>query len=125
MDEGLYTHISENGVIISPEPLTATVKASLESSYQVLAYQVLCEKPVLCVCVPRGYPVLYPGTVLVPESDWGIFEVSTPAILINETFIECYLGVSGVEATFTDLLGVFEMLIQTWKNWSILEMNTD
>lgn len=115
MDEGLYTHISADGVIISPEPIDADIKASLEDSYKVLAFQMLCEKPMLCVCVGSTYPVLYPGTVIVPESDWGHFESVDPAILMNEFFIESCLGVSGAAASFTDLLGVFEMLTDAEK----------
>ena len=114
MDEGLYTYISKAGVIVSPEPFSADIKASLESSYEVLAFQILLEKPMLCVCTSQ-YPVLYPGTMLVPESDWGTIKLDDHAILINEALLFAHSEKSSVEVTFVDLLSVFEMLTDAEK----------
>ena len=116
-DESLYVHINEFGVIISPETITAELQTALHRSYEVLAYQLLCDKPILCVCTspirsrtgPK-YPTLYPGTVLVPEDCWADFEAENHAILMNEVFILACLGKPSFDVTFKDLLTAFEIL---------------
>ena len=115
-NENLFVHINEFGIIISPDTITAELKTALHDSYEVLVYQILCEKPILCVCTfPTLYPTLYPGTVLVPEDCWEDFEAENHAILMNEVFISACLGKPSVEATFKDLLTVFEILTDTEK----------
>ena len=116
MDESLFVHINEFGIIISPDTVTAELKTALHDSYKVLVYQILCEKPILCVCTsPTEYPTLYPGTVLVPEDCWEDFEVENHAILMNEVFILACLGKPSFEVTFKDLFTVFEILTDTEK----------
>ena len=119
MNETLFIHISEFGIIVSPDTITDELKAALRDSYEALTFQILCEKPILCVCTSstgksrfhrRAYPTLYPGTVIVPEHCWADFETENHAILMNEAFILACLGTPSVEATFRDLLTVFEML---------------
>ena len=51
-NESLFVHINEFGIIISPDTITAELKTALHDSYEVLVYQILCEKPILCVCTP-------------------------------------------------------------------------
>ena len=116
MNESLFIHISEFGIIVSPDTITDELKAALHDSYEVLTFQILCEKPILCVCTSStGYPTLYPGTVIVPEDCWEDFEEENHAILMNEVFISACLGVPSFEATFSDLLTVFEMLTNAEK----------
>ena len=117
MDKSLFVHIDELGIIISLDTITAELKTALHDSYEVLASQILCEKPILCVCISPArsqngptYPTLYPGTVLVPEDCWKDFETANHAILMNEVFILACLGKPSFEATFRDLLTVFDML---------------
>ena len=115
-NEELNIHINEFGIIISPDPITADVTTALHDSYEVLIYQILCEKPMLCVCTPpTKYPTLYPGTALVPEDCWEDFEVQNHAILLNEVFILTCLGKPSFEATFRDLLTVFDILTDAEK----------
>ena len=116
-NESLFIHLNEFGVIISPDAITAELKTALHDSYEVLIYQILCEKPILCVCTSptrsgngRKYPKLYPGTVLVPEDCWEDFEAENHAILMNEVFVRACLGKPSFEVTFKDLLTVFEIL---------------
>ena len=120
--EGLYVHIDEVGVIVAADPITVKLKTALHHSYQILHFQIISEKPILCVCIPArdpnsrdvpgesAYPVLYPGTIIIPEDCWGDFEVENHAILLNEMFISACLDKPSFEVTFTDLLGVFEIL---------------
>ena len=116
MNESLFIHISEFGIIVSPEMITEELKESLHDSYEVLDFQILCEKPILCVCTSSTeYPTLYPGTVIVPEDCWEDFEVENHAILMNEAFILACLGRPSFEVTFSDLLTVFEMLTDAEK----------
>ena len=116
MNESLFIHISEFGIIISPDTITEELKAALHNSYEVLTFQILCEKPILCVCTSSTeYPTLYPGTVIVPEDCWENFEEENHAILMNEAFILAYLGVPSFEVTFSDLLTVFGILTDTEK----------
>ena len=121
-NESLFVQINEFGIIISPDAITADLKTALHDSYEVLVYQILCEKPILCVCTSSTrsrkapkYPTLYPGTVLVPEDCWDNFEVENHAILMNEVFILACLGKPSFEVTFRDLLTVFEILTDTKK----------
>ena len=116
-NESLFVHINDFGIIISPDTITTELKTVLHDSYEVLAYQILCEKPILCVCTSptrfqngRKYPTLYPGTVLVPEDCWENFEAENHAILMNEVFFLACLGKPSFEVTFKDLLTVFEIL---------------
>ena len=116
MNESLFIQISEFGIIVSPDTITAELKAALHDSYEVLTFQILCEKPILCVCTSStAYPTLYPGTVIVPEDCWEDFKVENHAILMNEAFILACLRMPSFEATFRDLLTVFEMLTDTEK----------
>ena len=115
MNKGLYTYVGEVGIIVSPEPILSPMRKRLLDSYEVLLFQMLCEKAIICVSSSTQYPVLYPGTMLVPESDWGTIELENHAVLMNEDFILAYLGKNGVEVTSVDLLTVFEMLIDTEK----------
>ena len=116
MNESLFIEISEFGIIVSPDTITEELKTALHDSYEVLTFQILCEKPILCVCTSSTkYPTLYPGTAIVPEDCWADFEVKNHAILMNEVFILACLGVPSFEATFRDLLTVFEMLTNAEK----------
>ena len=121
-NESLFVHINAFGIIISPDGITAELKTALHGSYEVLSYQLLSEKPILCVCTSptrsrKGptYPTVYPGTVLVPEDCWKDFEVENHAILMNEVFVLACLGRPSFEVTFRDLLAVFEMLTDVEK----------
>ena len=121
-NESLSVHINEFGIIISPDTITAELKTVLHDSYEVLVYQILCEKPILCVCTSSTrspnrpkYPTLYPGTVLVPGDCWEDFEVENHAILMNEVFIQACLGKPSFEVTFRDQLTVFKILTDTEK----------
>ena len=121
-NESLFVHINEFGIIISPDTITAELKTALHEGYEVLAYQILCEKPILCVCTSSTrsrngpkYPTLYPGTALVPEDCWEDFETENHAILMNEVFIRACLGKPRFEVTFRDLLTVFEILTDAEK----------
>ena len=116
MNESLFIHISEFGIIISPDIITEELKAALHNSYEVLTFQILCEKPILCIFTSSTeYPTLYPGTVIVPEDCWENFEAENHTILMNEVFILACLGVPSFEATFSDLLTIFGILTDTEK----------
>ncbi len=79
----------------------------------------------VCVCVdaPRSYrdrirptyPVAYPGTTIVPVSEWSDVSIASEAILINSVFVSTLLGKSAYEISMTDLLAVFEVLTDTDK----------
>ena len=91
----------------------------------MLLLQVLGGKPMVCVCVnePRSYrdrtrptyPIVYPGTTIVPVSEWSDVSIVDEAILINDVFVSTFLGKSVCETSMTDLLAVFEVLTDAEK----------
>ena len=89
----------------------------------MLSFQVLSEKPMMCVCVSDKskpgneptYPIVYPGTTIVPESEWSRVSIVCETILINNVFVSTLLSKSVCETSMTDLLAVFEVLTDTEK----------
>ena len=82
----------------------------------MLLFQFLGGQPIVCVCVDNStYPVVYPGTIIVPVSEWDSVSIVDEAILINSVFVSTLLGKSAYETSTTDLLDVFEMLTDAEK----------
>ena len=125
MDNQIYIECCQDWLIVSPIPIGEGVSEGLRASYKMLLLQVLGRKPMVCVCVdePRSYrdrirptyPIVYPGTTIVPVSEWSDVSIVDEAILINSVFVSTLLGKSAYETGMTDLLDVFEVLTDTEK----------
>ena len=121
MDNQIYIQGCHNWLIVSPTPITEAVSRRLQEGYKMLSFQVLSEKPMICVSdkSKQGneptYPIVYPGTTIVPESEWGRVSIVCETILINNVFVSRLLGKSAYEISLTDLLAVFEVLADTEK----------
>ena len=116
MDNCIYIECCQDWLIVSPTPIAAGVSEGLQASYKMLLLQFLGGKPIVCVCVDNPtYPVVYPGTTIVPVSEWSDVSIVDEAILINSVFVSTLLGKSAYEISMTDLLAVFEVLIDTEK----------
>ena len=82
----------------------------------MLLFHFLGGKPIVCVCVNEStYPIVYPGTTVVPVSEWGGVSIVDEAILINSVFVSTLLGKSAYETGMTDLFSVFEVLTDAEK----------
>ena len=116
MDSQIHIQVCYDWLIVSPTPIAEGVSEGLQESYKMLLFQVLSSKPIVCVCVNDfTYPVAYPGTTIVPVSEWGNFSIAGETILINDGFVSTLLGKSVGETSMTDLLSVFEVLTDTEK----------
>ena len=132
MDNQIYIQGCHDWLIVSATPITEEVSKGLQASYKILLFQFLAGKPIVCVCVdePRSYrdrirptyPVAYPGTTIVPVSEWDSFRIgpinrdqAIETLLINNVFVSTLLGKSVCETSMTDLLSVFEVLTDTEK----------
>ena len=116
MDNQIYIECCQDWLIVSPTPIAEEVSEGLQASYKTLLFQFLGGKPVVCVCVDNPtYPVAYPGTTIVPVSEWDGVRIADEAILINSVFVSTLLGKSAYETSMTDLLAVFEVLTDTEK----------
>ena len=114
MDNCIYIQGCQDWLIVSPTPITEAVSEGLQESYKMLLLQVLGGKPMVCVCTNEStYPVAYPGTTIVPVSEWDSFSIVSETILINNVFVSRFLGKSVWETSLTDLLAVFEVLTDT------------
>ncbi len=116
MDNQIYIQGCQDWLIVSPTPIAEGVSEGLQASYKTLLFQFLGGKPVVCVCVDNPtYPVAYPGTTIVPVSEWNSFAIANETILINSVFVSTLLDKSAYETSMTDLLAVFEVLTDTEK----------
>lgn len=116
MDNCIYIQGCHDWLIVSPTPIAEAVSDGLQKSYKMLLFQVLGGKPIVCVCVDEPtYPVAYPGTTIVPVSEWGHINAANETILMNNVFISRLLGKPAYETSITDLLAVFEVLTDTEK----------
>lgn len=116
MDNQIYIQGCQDWLIVSPTPIAEGISEGLQASYKMLLFQFLGGKPVVCVCVDNPtYPVMYPGTTIVPVSEWDGVSIADEAILINSVFISTLLGKSVYETSMTDLADVFEVLTDTEK----------
>ena len=125
MDDHIYIECCHDWLIVSPTPIAKTVSKGLQASYKTLVFQFLGGKPIVCVCVnePRSYqdrtrptyPIVYPGTIIVPVSEWSDVSIVSETMLINSVFVSTLLGKSAYETSMTDLLSVFEVLTDTEK----------
>ena len=125
MDNRIYIECCHDWLIVSPTPIGEGVSEGLQASYKMLLFQFLGGQPIVCVCVdePRSYrdrtrptyPIVYPGTTIVPVSEWDSFSIVSETVLINDVFVSRFLGKSVCEASLTDLLAVFEVLTDAEK----------
>jgi hypothetical protein len=123
MDNHIYIQGCHDWLIVSPTPIAEGVSEGLQESYKMLLFQVLSSKPIVCVCVSDKsrpgneptYPVAYPGTTIVPVSEWSDVSIEGETILINDVFVSMLLGKSAYETSMTDLLDLFEVLTDTEK----------
>ena len=116
MDNCIYIQGCHDWLIVAPTPIAEAVSERLQESYKTLLFQILDGKPIVCVCVDDPtYPVVYPGTTIVPISEWGSFRTVSEAILINSVFVSKLLGKSAYETSMTDLSAVFEVIADTEK----------
>ena len=116
MDNRIYIECCPDWLIVSPTPIGEGVSEGLQASYKMLLFQFLGGKPIVCVCVDEStYPIVYPGTTVVPVSEWSDVSIVDEAILINSVFVSTLLGKSAYEISMTDLLSVFEVLTDTEK----------
>ena len=116
MDNQIYIQGCQDWLIVSPTPIAEGISEGLQASYKTLLFQFLGGKPVVCVCVDNPtYPVTYPGTTIVPVSEWDGVSIADEAILINSVFVSTLLDKSAYETSMTDLLAVFEVLTDTEK----------
>ena len=116
MDNQIYIQGCHDWLIVSPTPITEAVSEGLQEGYKMLSFQVLSGKPMVCLCVNEPtYPIAYPGTTIVPVSEWGGVSIATETILMNSVFISTLLGKSAYETGITDLLDAFEVLTDTEK----------
>ena len=118
MDNQIYIQVCHDWLIVSPTPIAEGVSEGLQESYKTLVFQFLGGKPIVCVCVNRTrptYPIVYPGTTIVPVSEWDGVSIADEAILMNSVFVSTLLGKSVWETSLTDLLLVFEVLTETEK----------
>ena len=123
MDNRIYIECCQDWLIVSPTPIGEGVSEGLQEGYKMLLFQFLGGKPIVCVCVnePRSfgdqirptYPIVYPGTTIVPVSAWDSFSIVSETVLINDVFVSRFLGKPVCEAGLTDLLAVFEVLTDT------------
>ena len=118
MDNHIYLEGCQDWLIVSPTPIIEAVSEGLQAGYKLLLFQVLGGMPIVCVCVSdesgRGneftYPIVYPGTTIVPVWEWSDVRIAGETILINDVFVSTFLGKSVCDTSLTDLLGVFEVL---------------
>ena len=116
MDNPLHIQVCHDWLIVSPTPIEEAVSERLQASYKMLRFQCLGGTPIVCVCVNNPtYPVAYPGTTIVPVSEWDSVSIADEAILMNSAFVSTLLGKSVYETSITDLLSVFEVLTDTEK----------
>ena len=132
MDNQIYIECCQDWLIVSPIPIGEGVSEGLQAGYKMLLFQCLGGTPIVCVCVsdesrpgnePRSsggrirptYPIVYPGTTIVPVSEWSDVSIVDEAILINSVFVSMLLGKSAYETSMTDLLDVFEVLTDAEK----------
>lgn len=116
MDNCIYIQGCHDWLIVSPTPIVEAVSERLQESYKMLLFQVLGSKPIVCICVSDPtYPVAYPGTTIVPVSEWSDVSIASETVLMNSVFVSTLLGKSAYEASMTDLLDVFEVLADTEK----------
>ena len=125
MDNRIYIECCHDWLIVSPIPIAEGVSEGLQAGYKMLLFHFLGGKPIVCVCVnePRSYrdrtrptyPIVYPGTTIVPVSEWDSFSIVSETILINDVFVSTLLGKSAYEISMTDLLDVFEVLTDAEK----------
>ena len=116
MGDHIYIECCQDWLIVSPIPIVEGVSEGLQASYKTLVFQFLGGKPIVCVCVDNPtYPVTYPGTTIVPVSEWDGVSIADEAILMNSVFVSTLLGKSVWETSLTDLLSVFEVLTETEK----------
>ena len=116
MDNRIYIECCPDWLIVSPTPIGEGVSEGLQASYKMLLFQFLGGKPIVCVCVDEStYPIVYPGTTVVPVSEWSDVSIVDEAILINSVFVSTLLGKSAYETSMTDLLDVFEVLTDAEK----------
>ncbi len=116
MDNRICIECCHDWLIVSPTPIGEGVSEGLQAGYKMLLFQFLGGKPIVCVCVNEPtYPVAYPGTTIVPVSEWSDVSIVGEAILINSVFVSTLLGKSAYEISMTDLLAVFEVLTDTDK----------
>ena len=98
-------------MIVSLTPIVSEVEVNLESCYKSIVFQLLTDKPILCVKEDSiEYPSLYGSVCLIPESNWCDFTPDPVTILINDIFVLSHLGKTIAETTVADLLSVFELL---------------
>lgn len=117
MSNQIYIECCQDWLIVSPTPIAEGVSEGLQASYKTLVFQFLGGKPVVCVCVDNPtYPVMYPGTTIVPVSEWDGVSIADEAILMNSVFVSTFLGKSVWETSMTDLLSVFEVLTDAEKS---------
>ncbi len=125
MDNQIYIECCHDWLIVSPTPIGEGVSEGLQTGYKMLLFHFLGGKPIVCVCVnePRSYrdrtrptyPIVYPGTTIVPVSEWDSFRIVSETILINSVFVSTLLDKSVYETSMTDLLAVFDVLTDTDK----------
>ena len=116
MDSQIHIQVCHDWLIVSPTPIAEGVSEGLQESYKMLLFQVLSSKPIVCVCVSNPtYPVAYPGTTIVPVSEWSDVSIASETILMNSVFVSTLLGKSAYETSMTDLLSVFAVLADTEK----------
>ena len=110
-NEGLYTYTTAAYMIVSLRPILSEIEVPLESCYKSIVFQLLTDKPILCVKEDSiEYPPLYGSVCLIPESNWCDLTPDSVTILINDIFLLSHLGKTIAETTVADLLSVFELL---------------
>ena len=92
-NEGLYTYTTATYMIVSLRPIVSEIEAALESCYKSIVYQLLTDKPILCVKEDSiESPSLYGSVCLIPESNWCDLTPDPVTILINDIFCVVSLG---------------------------------
>lgn len=110
-NEGLYTYTTATYMIVSLRPISSEIEVALKHCYESIVFQLLTDKPILCVKEDSiEYPSLYGAVCLIPESNWCDFNPDSVTILINDIFVLSHLGKTIAETTVADLLSVFELL---------------
>ena len=110
-NEGLYTYTTATYMIVSLRPILSEIEVGLKRCYKSIVFQLLTDKPMLCVKEDSiEYPSLYGAVCLIPESNWCDFTPDSVTILINDIFVLSHLGKTIAETTVADLLSVFELL---------------
>ena len=98
-------------MIVSLRPISSEIEVDLKSCYENIMFQLLTDKPILCVKENSiEYPSLHGTVCLIPESNWRDFRPDSVTILINDIFVLSHLGKMIAETTVADLLSVFELL---------------